>query len=276
MGWRLGYNTNGFQNHRLFDALEVISEIGYQSVALTLDHCHLDPFTCSWEELRKLKEFLESRGMGCVIETGARYLLDKWRKHYPSLVSQDAKKRLDYLKRAMDIAEELGASCVTFFSGAPEEGEEGEKLWERLFQRLDHLFRHHHGSSFVLALEPEPGMVVETVRDYLKVKEQFPALKLTLDIGHLFCVSDFSLEEVLQRCLEDIANVHIEDVPKGEHRHVPFGEGSLDFDSIFALLAQIPPSFPLHVELSRDSHRAPLVARRAFEFLTARLGGVKS
>ena len=39
-----GYNTNGFAHHRLEDAIEVLAETGYKSVALTLDHHSLNPF----------------------------------------------------------------------------------------------------------------------------------------------------------------------------------------------------------------------------------------
>jgi hypothetical protein len=42
---RLGYNTNGFAHHNLLDAIDVLAEIGYRSVAITLDHNALNPFT---------------------------------------------------------------------------------------------------------------------------------------------------------------------------------------------------------------------------------------
>jgi sugar phosphate isomerase/epimerase len=39
----LGYNTNGFAHHSLRDALDLIAEVGYRSVGLTLDVHHAPP-----------------------------------------------------------------------------------------------------------------------------------------------------------------------------------------------------------------------------------------
>ena len=39
----LGYNTNGLAHHDLFDAVELLAEIGYRSVAITIDHGALPP-----------------------------------------------------------------------------------------------------------------------------------------------------------------------------------------------------------------------------------------
>ena len=55
----LGYNTNGLAHHDPYEALELLAEIGYRSVALTLDHGPLNPFAADWPaNLARLKETL--------------------------------------------------------------------------------------------------------------------------------------------------------------------------------------------------------------------------
>ena len=84
----LGYNTNGLSNHDPFEALTLLAEIGYRRVALTLDHGPLNPFASDWHLQRaRLRSTLSGLGMSSVVETGARFLLDRNFKHEPTLVS---------------------------------------------------------------------------------------------------------------------------------------------------------------------------------------------
>ena len=65
MNLRYAYNTNGTGRHRLDDALVLISEAGYDGVALTLDHHHFDPFADDWERRAEaLRRRLDELGLG--------------------------------------------------------------------------------------------------------------------------------------------------------------------------------------------------------------------
>ena len=73
----LGYNTNGLAHHELFDAIRLLAEIGYRSVAITIDHTALPPYgSYNAQRRRRLRRLLDELGMRSVIETGARFLLD--------------------------------------------------------------------------------------------------------------------------------------------------------------------------------------------------------
>ncbi len=59
----LGYNTNGLAHHDLFDAVELLADIGYRSVAITIDHTALPPDGASHQrQLERLRGLLEERG----------------------------------------------------------------------------------------------------------------------------------------------------------------------------------------------------------------------
>src|SRR5215471_2190363 len=88
---RFGYNTNGFAHHRLEDVLPILAEIGYESVAITLDHFALNPFDKNLHrQMGEIRGWLEALRLRCVIETGSRFLLDSRRKHQPTLISANA------------------------------------------------------------------------------------------------------------------------------------------------------------------------------------------
>ena len=92
------------------------------------------------------------------------------------------------------------------------------------------------------------------------------ALKLTIDIGHLHCQGESIVAE-LRRWRSRLVNVHIEDMRRGVHEHLMFGEGEIDFRPVLAELAAIGYGGLVQVELSRHSHMAPEAARRAMDFL---------
>jgi L-ribulose-5-phosphate 3-epimerase len=273
---RFGYNTNGFAHHRLEDALNILADLDYQSIALTLDYHALDPYDSdTTRQLPLVRDTLRSRGLAVVIETGARFLLDPWHKHQPTLLSADAQareRRLDLLCRAVDIAAALDAAAVSFWSGTATEPASDETLMDRLVQGCRQLCEYTEKRQVRLAFEPEPGMFIDTMTRWAELHQRVahPKFGLTIDIGHLHCLGEIPIAEHLRRWRDWLWNVHIEDMRRGVHDHLMFGEGEIDFAEVLAALAEIGYPGGVHVELSRHSHDAVETARRALAFLVRR------
>jgi sugar phosphate isomerase/epimerase len=271
----LGYNTNGFAHHRLEDALSILAELGYQSVALTLDYHALNPYAADLPELlAAVKGLLHQHGMRSVVETGARFLLDPRRKHQPTLLSAEAAdraRRLDFLRRAVDVAAGLGSDAVSFWSGAACDGAPDATLMGRLVEGCRELCAYADGRQVRLAFEPEPGMFLDTMARFAELRERVnhPRFGLTLDVGHLHCLGEVPTREHVRRWRDVLWNVHVEDMRRGVHDHLMFGEGEMDFAEVLEALAEVGYAGGLHVELSRHSHDAVETARRALAFLRA-------
>ncbi|WP_419995120.1 sugar phosphate isomerase/epimerase family protein [Streptomyces boninensis] len=276
---RFAYGTNGFADHRLTDALHVLADLGYQGVSLTLDHHHLDPYVPDTaDQLGRVQKTLAATGLAVVVETGARYLLDPWRKHRPTLLTADKAdraRRQDLLRRAIDIASELGAECVHLWSGTPDPQDlpdDGgvDDLWRRLADGIARLLPAAEAAGLDLAFEPEPGMLVADRAGYRRLTGLLgkpDRLRLTLDIGHCRCLEPLPVPACVRASAADLAHVQIEDMRRGVHEHLPFGEGEIDFPPVLRALADVGYRGLVSVELPRHNHAATELARRSLEFL---------
>jgi sugar phosphate isomerase/epimerase len=257
---RYGYVTNGLTSHRLEDALALLADAGYDGVALTLDHVHFDAFAPGLEaRAAALREELERHGLSCVIETGGRFVLDPRRKHYPSLVSAESARRIELLRRAIDVAALVGAPVVSLWSGALQEGDDEETAWRRLRHGCEEVLEYAEVKDVTLGFEPEPGMLVERLADYERLADELgnpDRLAITLDLGHCVCLEDEPVDACVRRAGARLAHVHADDMPRGVHEHLPFGEGELDLEAALGALAAGDYQGMVAVELSRHAHEA--------------------
>ena len=269
----LGYNTNGLASHRWQDGIELLAEIGYRAVGLTIDHACLNPFDDSFlAEQSKMCELLLRHQLRSVIETGARFLLDPRQKHEPTLISPAAESRaarIDFLKVCIDVAKVLGSDAVSFWSGvlSPNVSRKYANLW--LVDCCLQVAEYAELNNVQLAFEPEPGMLIETLKQYGELAEKVGSSRfgLTIDIGHVQCVEVGAIPDHLRRWKDRLCNVHIEDMQRGVHDHLLFGQGEIDFPPVMAALREIGYTGCVNVELSRHSHMAPEVMRESFDFL---------
>jgi L-ribulose-5-phosphate 3-epimerase len=253
------------------------------------------PFSAAAPPIIRLRTLLEKLGMRSVIETGARFLLDPRKKHEPTLLSDSPRRRIDFYKYAIDCAAQLGSDCVSIWSGKGTEVVVGENSTrrtdsprqpppspsprqptiDRLVAGLREVLDYAAAKNVLIAFEPEPGMFIDTMAAFeeLLARSDAPNLCLTLDVGHLQCQGELPIPEVIRRWAPRLANLHIEDMRRGTHEHLMFGEGEIDFPPVLQALAEVNYPNGIYVELSRHSHEGPTAAKRAFEFLERCLAG---
>jgi L-ribulose-5-phosphate 3-epimerase len=270
---RYAYVSNGLTGHRLEDAARLLADCGYDGIALTLDHVHLDPFApdlpARCASVRRLLGGLE---LSCVVETGARFVLDPRRKHFPTLLSNGRERRLEFLRRALDIAAELEAPVVSLWSGAAPAGVAREVACARLLDGCQRVLEHAERRDVTLGFEPEPGMLVATLDDFERLAARLgnpPRLGLTLDLGHCVCLEAEPVGDCIRRGAPRLVHVHAEDMRRGEHEHLPFGEGELDVAAALGALADVGYAGQVAVELSRHAHAAHETVPQAIAYLRA-------
>lgn len=271
---RLGYGTNGLTDLRLDDALGLLADLGYDGVGLTLDHMHLDPLAPDLAaRTARVARRLGELGLGVTVETGGRYVLDPRRKHGPSLLDHDPAARAartGLLLTAVRTAADLGAGAVHCFSGTTPAGTDPGTAWKRLEEALWPVIDAAAAAGVPLAVEPEPGHLLATIDDFHHLRTALgnpTPLGLTLDIGHCQCLEPASPADCVRAAGPWLRHVQIEDMRRGVHEHLPFGDGEIDFPPVLDALADTGYRGLTVVELPRHSHAGPEQAARSLDFL---------
>jgi sugar phosphate isomerase/epimerase len=158
---------------------------------------------------------------------------------------------------------------VSFWSGTAADDQDAGAAFGQLADSCRELADYAAGKGVTLAFEPEPGMLVDTLAGYQRLADAVDRdnFRLTIDVGHLQCSEPDPPPDLIRRFAPQLANVHLDDMRRGVHDHLMFGEGELDFVGVLAALSEVGYEGPACVELSRHSHDAVETARRARLFL---------
>ena len=246
---KLAFSTNAYTNYSLPDAVRRIADHGYAGVELLGDAPHAYFPTFGVDELSAVQTALAEAGLPVAnvnANTAMGYYDDAPPSPFfePSVNNPDASLRewrIDYTKRAVDLAVAVDAPAVSLSSGPSLSPP--DVAYDLLLDSLHEVLDYAEPRGIGVGIEYEPDLLIECTDEALALIDDVgrDGLGINLDVGHA-AVSGEDLRESIERSADHITGIHLEDIPGGvggKHYHLIPGDGDLDFAEIFGALADV-------------------------------------
>jgi sugar phosphate isomerase/epimerase len=280
---KLAFSTNAYTRFSLPEAVERIADHGYAGVELLGDapHAYFPEF--GDEDRAALDEALAETGVAVSnvnANTATGYYDDAPPSSFfdPTLVTADDADRgwrVEYTKRAVDLAEATGAPAVCVASGRPLPGTLPEEAYDLLLDSLHEILDYAEPRGVDLGVEFEPELLVECTDEALDLVDDLgrDGFGINLDVGHAAVYGE-EVTESIRRSAGHITGIHLEDIVggrRGKHYHRIPGEGDLDFRAMFDALDDVGYDGFATLELYTYPDEPDRAARESYERLSAYL-----
>lgn len=247
----LAFSTNAYARHTLPEAVRRIADHGYAGVELLGDdpHAYFPEFGDGDREALLEALFETDLAVSNInANTAMGYYDDAPPSAFfePSIVRADDEARewrIEYTKRAIDLAEAVGSPAVCLATGRPLPGTPPEAAREYLRDSLHEILDYADPRDIEVGIEYEPELLIENTDEALELLDEIDrdALGINLDIGHAAVYGE-DVPESIRASAGSITGIHLEDIAggrRGKHYHRIPGEGDIDFRGIFDALADI-------------------------------------
>ncbi len=257
---QLSYCTFGLTQLPFLAAVDAVDKVGYPGVEVSFHRDQFNPFELTSEDLAAVKRHFASVAVKPACIATASHFFTPSRPHEPSLMCLDLagrKRRIDLVKRGIEVARQLGVPLVTFGSGFIREEhvlnpsiDPREVLADSIHRCIQSI---RDDEDLTLLIEPEPGMYIETLDHAIDLVNEVnsPRFKLHLDLCHMYC-SEQDYISALAKAAPYAHYLHVSDAEAGYNlKIVRFGQ-SVTFDLAFAAYLVYFPDTADFLLLDRD------------------------
>ncbi|BBO87577.1 sugar phosphate isomerase/epimerase family protein [Desulfosarcina ovata] len=268
---QFSFSSNAFRNFSLQEAAEHISIAGYAGLEIMCDTPHAWPYHLSKADVADIKRFMAKQDLE-IANLNAFMMCAVQDFHHPSWIEADRdfrRQRIEYTIRCIRLAEKLGVPTISTEPGGPVNGMRRELAMEIFMDGLAQVTPHAVNCGVTVLIEPEPGLLIETADEFVKLIHGFGSdgIGLNFDVGHFYCVNEDPCLKIAE--LQGyIRHFHLEDIPlTREHRHIMLGEGGIDISKVLDQINTIGYNGYVTVELYPYQETAPEIAKRSRRFL---------
>jgi sugar phosphate isomerase/epimerase len=273
---RLAFSSNAYLRFSIEETIARIAALGYEGIELLADVPHAWPAGLLDEQKQVIRDSLDRHGltisninafmMNAIADPRQPYWHPSWidpDPHYRAI-------RREHTKRALHLARDLGAPCLTTEPGGPLfAGQTWASAADILYEELMPCIEVAEATGVPLLIEPEPGLLIERFAEYLSFMERIDSkmVGLNFDVGHAFCVGE-DPQHWVAKMAKQTRHYHLEDIAATRvHQHLVPGRGAIDFPATLAAIEKTGYDGWLTVELYPYLDDPDAAAREAKEFL---------
>jgi sugar phosphate isomerase/epimerase len=233
MSVRFGFRTGPLRCSAK-EAAIALAELGYDCLELCLEAADVRPETMTKARAEALVRAFEEIGIGLA---SLSYHADR----------EPLPQRAANQEAAIRVTGWMGVEILVLNA---ERSVEQERQWAEHVAHLRKLCALADPVGVTLAIEPEPLLVIGSTQDALEMIDAVgsPRLKVNLDVGHAQ-ITDPNLVDAVRQLGPNLVHLHLEDIAGRVHKHLPFGQGEIDFGALRQTLAEIDYQGPYVVDL---------------------------
>lgn len=267
MAMKLALSTFAWYNHTLEKAIEYTAKLGYRGIEIEGNRPHLFPGDYTKDKVKRIRRLLDDYGLTCCCITAFDGTHMWCLSHPDKRIYRDT---IDHIKRCIENAHILGAEVVESVTGKPLIIEdEREKAWERTREAYIELSAVLKNSGVKIGIENEQANVIETIDDTLRMLKELGSTHIgaLLDLGHANMESYMTVSDAIRKLSSWLVHMHADDNDGLVHRHLPIGEGGINWEVAIKTVKEIGYKgwISVEMEMVKDPIAASYESRKILE-----------
>lgn len=245
--------TQPLAHYPITECLAVIKRLGFDGVEICLENPDIDPDLLDAALAARIRERVRALGL-------APYSVS----YHKDYVFDDEELRRTLA--AIHWTRALGSDVFVFAGTSKRTGDDEE--WARMVRRTRQLVRTAEEIGVTLAEEFEPGFIVGSSAELLRLFEAIPSPRLAanLDLGHMFLCDPDPIGAIGLVGARAV-HAHVENMRAGVHDHMLPQEGDMALADYIGALAQVGYRGGLALDLYKHDYEQ--VAPGAIAYLRA-------
>jgi sugar phosphate isomerase/epimerase len=270
---KFAFSTNAFKRYSLEQAIQVITEIGYDGIEILADVPHAYP-PLGDSQLQLIKDtVLKCNTQISNVNAFTLYAITD--VYHPSWIENDEslrELRIQHTIKCIELAKSIGSKNISTEPGGPIQQRDNSNtdfLKALFINELNKVATLAEKMRIKVLVEPEPSLLLENstqFMDFIKdISSQY--IKLNFDIGHFYCVRE-DPAETIYKLADYIEHFHLADIAVDRiHNHLIPGLGSIDFESVFKAINEIGYKEFVTVELYPYQDNPVYAAKSALKYV---------